>query len=523
MKRRALVVLILHWTSIHNHHQSCAAFAPSVRLASLNAAGRHKTFDDTSSTRALLRYFRNDRSATVRILPAISNNQDEKGEKGSPLSWLWKLCLPLWLVYISNQWSRSSLYYLVDFSDAAVSTTAMNVDIGFDQVQYGVLASLAFTSLFAIASLGAGIAADRSNRKLLTVVAAGTWVIATVATAAADSYDTVLLSRVAMGLACAFSTPTAYTLIRERAPADRVALATSLYGTGVAVAGGLASLTILLDAAVGWRSALDIVAIFGVTAAVVTALLLEDDPKEQKGSSANLENNESKDPTKNDAVAEVFADISQVLATNRVKWIFLGSFLRFCSGLCIGVWSAPFYRLLFTENQSDYAIAQAVISAGLATLSGLIGGSVADWLSSQAAKEGKSDVVGRRLWVPVVGSAIAAPAWYFAVQTDNSFDSAMTWLAIEYLVAECWFGPTISTLQSTVGPRIGGTAQGMFTVTGAFANLAPSAVGVLYGQLGTPVELSHILEIGVCFGYLSSAACFAFACQDAEEKGGTVR
>ena len=41
---------------------------------------------------------------------------------------------------------------------------------------------------------------------------------------------------------------------------------------------------------------------------------------------------------------------------------------------------------------------------------------------------------------------------------------AMTWLAAEYVAAECWFGPTsVSTIQSTVGPRIRGTAQGSFT------------------------------------------------------------
>ena len=158
-----------------------------------------------------------------------------------------------------------------------------------------------------------------------------------------------------MGLACAFSTPTAYTLIRERAPTERVALASSLYGTGVALASGLASLTILLDSSVGWRSALDIVAGFGVFSAVVSAFLLDDDEKEQdtsvvKDSSSLLA------ASKSDPFSEIFQDVSNAVSTSRVQWIFLGSFLRFSSGLCIGVWSAPFFRLVFTENQSEYAV-----------------------------------------------------------------------------------------------------------------------------------------------------------------------
>ena len=403
------------------------------------------------------------------------------------------------------------MYYLVDFSSTAQPAQAMNVAIGFDQVQYGLLASVAFTSLFAVASLGAGIAADRSNRKRLTVLSATGWSLATLGTAAANSFEIVLCCRVLMGLSAAFSTPTAYTLIRERVPSDRVALASSLYGTGVAMASGLASLTILLDSAVGWRYALDIVSGFGIFAALVTAFVLDDDPK---GNGMDVDPDVGKGEDKqSNPLSEVFNDVTDVVSTSRVKWIFFGSFLRFCSGLCIGVWSAPYFRQVFTENQSEYAVAQALISAALASLSGLIGGASADWLASRADQQGIKDSVGRRLWVPIVGSVLAAPTWFFAMQTDLSFQAAMVWLGAEYFVAECWFGPTISTLQSTVGPRVGGTAQGLFTLTGAVANLAPSAVGFLYGQQGTAFQLSQILQASVCFGYLSSALCFALAAQ----------
>jgi MFS family permease len=443
---------------------------------------------------------------------------DEHAEQ--TFSWLWTLCLPLWLVYVSNQWSRSSIYYLVDFSDSATAFSAMNAAIGFDQVQYGLLASVAFTSLFAIASLGAGIAADRFNRKTLTVASAAGWSAAVLLTASAATFDQVLLARVAMGLACAFSTPTAYTLIRDRVPDNRQALASSVYGTGVALASGLASLTLLLDRQVGWRYALDGVAGFGLLAAVLAAVILPDDPKElppaeSEGIAADLE--------EKNALAEAWEGVTEVYATSpRVRLIFLGSFLRFCSGLCIGVWSAPFFRMVFAENQAEYAVTQAVISALLASLSGLLGGAAADWLSSSREEEIDADVdaVGRRLWVPVIGSLLAAPAWFLAVQTDASFEVAMFWLAIEYFVAECWFGPTISTLQASVGPRTGGTAQGMFTLTGAIANLAPSVLGYLYGQqeaTGSD-ELSSLLAGGVCFGYLSSAVCFALAAQANEIK-----
>ena len=469
---------------------------------------------------------------------------DDDGDESSSSnsSWLWTLVLPLWLVYISNQWSRSSIYYLVQFdgndATADAAFTAMNVDIGFDEAQYGVLASVAFTSLFAVASLGAGWASDRFNRKTLTIVSAASWSLAVWGTAAADSYETVLACRIAMGLACAFATPTAYTLIRDRVPPAQAATASSFYGTGVALGSGLASLTILLDNAVGWRGALDAIAVTGLAAVVLSLVVLPDDEKEDENENEKQPNQKADTSTtttttaaaldaskeQGEGLASILGDVGEAFTTDRAKLIYLGSFLRFCSGLCIGVWSAPYFRMVFDDRSSDYALAQAAISAIGASASGVLGGAIADRLSSSATEGGGVDAIGRRLWVPVVGSLLAAPTWYLAMHSPESFEISMAWLAAEYFVAECWFGPTISTLQSTVGTKVGGTAQGLFTLTGAFANFAPALVGYIYGQSvggdaaeqvaaasASSTELSGLLSAVVCACYLASAFCFYLA------------
>ena len=102
--------------------------------------------------------------------------------------------------------------------------------------------------------------------------------------------------------------------------------------------------------------------------------------------------------------------------------------------------------------------------------------------------------------------------------TADSFETAMLWLAVEYLVAECWFGPVVTVLQSSVDPKRGGTAQGLFTMFEAFGNLSPSLLGFLYGGatakgLESVDALSDLLEVSVCAGYLLSALCFFAALQ----------
>lgn len=387
----------------------------------------------------------------TRLWVADRDTQDTE----QSISWFWKCCLPLWLIYISNQWSRSSLYYLVDFSTDAKAFSAMNIDIGFSQVEYGLLASLAFTALFAVASLGAGIAADRFNRKQLTIASAMLWSAATLGTSFADSFELVLGCRVLMGLACAFSTPTAYTLLRDRVARDRQATASSIYGTGVALASGLSSLTLLLDGSVGWRSSLDVVGGFGIIATALTVFLLDDDTERNQNLYKSKEGDFSLTTDSDDKFSQIGADISSVLASERARWIFLGSFLRFSSGLCIGVWAAPFFRMEFSEFQTEYAVAQAFISAGIASFSGILGGAIADWLSSRGSDQGIQDNGGTRLWVPVVGSVLAAPAWFLAVQPDIPFESAMVWLAIEYLVScvAATLGPSLLSLQCLTNVR----------------------------------------------------------------------
>ena len=114
--------------------------------------------------------------------------------------------------------------------------------------------------------------------------------------------------------------------------------------------------------------------------------------------------------------------------------------------------------MAFPDNAADYAVAQAAITAVAGSASGLLGGAIADQLSKNTNQD--EDALGPRLLVPVVGSILAAPAWYFTMHTTDSFNVAMAWLATEYIVAECWFGPTISSLLGTVDKKVTGTAQG---------------------------------------------------------------
>lgn len=224
-----------------------------------------------------------------------------------------------------------------------------------------------------------------------------------------------------------------------------------------------------------------------------------------------------------------FQNTLQILSIPRVRFIFLASFFRFCSGLMIGVWAAPYYKQTFPDNASEYAVVNALIVGGMGMSSGILGGYIADRLGTWYRETKEVDTTTSiihdyfdeqtiRLLLPIFGSLFAIPAWYLTTHTTsstNAFEIAMAWLAIEYLVAECWFGPTIAVLQSTVGKSRTGTAQGMFVLTGALGNFAPTLLGLIYGNQITDQSssssevLANLLAWGVCSGYLLSSIFFA--------------
>lgn len=177
--------------------------------------------------------------------------------------------------------------------------------------------------------------------------------------------------------------------------------------------------------------------------------------------------------------------------------------------------------MAFPDNAADYAVAQALITSAAGSASGLLGGAIADSLAAQADSE--SEATARKLWIPVVGSILAVPTFYMTMHV-KSFEAAMAWLSFEYLVAECWFGPTISSLLSTVGGNVRGTGQGLFTMTGAIANLAPTVLGWYLanansaGSSESSSALSELLSSAVCLGYISSAVCFAISTTETAAK-----
>jgi len=312
----------------------------------------------------------------------------------------------------------------------------MNIDLGFGKSQYGVLASFGFTSLFAFSSLLAGKLSDQIDRAKLTSFSCCIWGLATIGMGFAPSFEVVFALRVLQGLAMGCTTPAAYGLLADLFPANLRSTANSLFASGIYLGGGLSSLSSLLVTSLGWRGTSKFAGSVTLLASFISIITLRD-PKEKSHGNLSEPSNETEAFV---AEESLVTSISSIMSSAAVRFLFLAAAFRMCAGFSIGVWAAPFFREQFPAHQATYAMLNAGVVVVGGFLSSFAGGKISDSLKS------KSGDPGARTWLLATSCALAVPAW-LSVVWAGSFSMAMGCLFVEYLVAEMWYGPSVSILQ----------------------------------------------------------------------------
>jgi MFS family permease len=162
----------------------------------------------------------------------------------------------------------------------------------------------------------------------------------------------VLGLRVLQGLAMGVTTPAAYGLLADTFPAASISTANSMYASAVFFGGGLASLSALLLASFGWRGACVAVGSISLLAAALTFATVKD-PKIDLSSRqvASKEATSSASASTKPPGESILATVLAIVRVPAVQFLFLASALRFCAGFGIGVWSAPFFREKFPDDQ----------------------------------------------------------------------------------------------------------------------------------------------------------------------------
>lgn len=371
-------------------------------------------------------------------------------------------------------------------------------DFGIGNAELGLLA--ASTSIVsAVATVPMGVLTDRVRRVRLLAISVCVWGAAMVWTALAQSYDSLLFSRLALGAGLAAAGPLVASLVgdlfapRERGKIYGYILSGELVGAGIGflVAGNIAGL-------VSWRGSFGLLALAGLVLAWVVWRRLPEperasqgplDWKPGKGLAQRVVRREHVEPVEELVMDEDPARMPLGRAlryvvrvrTNVVLIVATASGYFFFSGL--RTFGVVFARGHFSLGQSVASTLFTLVGAG--ALAGvLLGGRLADsWL-----RRGRVDA---RIVVAIIGFVIAAVVLLPALLTRSLV------LALPlYFVGAAAFSmpnpPLDAARLDVMPPGLWGRAEGLRTVIRTAAEAgAPLLFALVAGMMGGSGRQHH--------------------------------
>lgn len=145
----------------------------------------------------------------------------------------WYLVLVMTVCYTLSFIDRQILSLLVG---------PIKADLGISDTQVGLLGGLAFSLFYTFMALPLGRLIDHSNRRNIAAAGVAFWSAMTAACAFAQSYATLFLARMGVGLGEATLNPAAASMITDSFPKERLSSALSVYAMGIYLGAGSALL-----------------------------------------------------------------------------------------------------------------------------------------------------------------------------------------------------------------------------------------------------------------------------------------
>jgi MFS family permease len=131
-------------------------------------------------------------------------------------------------------------FSFVDRLILAFLVTPLKHDLHLSDTQIGLLQGLAFAIFYSILGIPFGLAADRVNRRNLIAAGVVAWSLMTSCGSIARSFATLAFARMGVGIGEATLAPSAFSMLADYFPKDRLSSAMSVYAMGIQLGVGFA-------------------------------------------------------------------------------------------------------------------------------------------------------------------------------------------------------------------------------------------------------------------------------------------
>src|SRR5216683_2185076 len=160
---------------------------------------------------------------------AVSSLNSTEGELS--LRYAWYVVFILMVCYTLSFVDRQILSLLVG---------PMKRDLAISDTRIGLLQGLAFALFYGLMGLPLGRLADTRNRRNVIIVGVVLWSFLTGACSTARSFWSLFVARIGVGVGEATLSPSAFSLITDYFPKEKLGAALSVYSMGIFIGSGLA-------------------------------------------------------------------------------------------------------------------------------------------------------------------------------------------------------------------------------------------------------------------------------------------
>lgn len=407
--------------------------------------------------------------------------------------------------------------------------------------EYGILASVSFTMVFAVSGALAGSVVDRfSEARWLHASAILAWSVASSVKVISSKFRVLLVTRIIVGIAQGFNAPCSYPIIVSHFPPHERATANGIYSAGTYLGSALSSFSLLIATDFGWRFATLLEVAFGIAVAAAVYLFVDHPSRDeccesegrssfvcggggdedhdelsqrpssfgQRSSSFSQGDGGDRPSIHADAnsVKHVMTDITLVAALRRISTnfrlclLYLTTSARMTINLTIWTYLPTYYERAFPHDVAYFSTLYAIGTLVCGTLSSTLGGALADFLVVHNFR-------GAHGYVPAMGTLLSlAPV--AALLYSPTFEGTSVPLLLSILLSECWLGPGITLLASDVPNATMGVHVSLLLV----ANQLVACVGpwiVSLSDDGTADSVRILLLQVVALFSVTSAAGFA--------------
>lgn len=386
-------------------------------------------------------------------------------------SYAWYALGLLTLIYVMNFLDRVLIYLLF---------APIKSEMHFSDLQLALLGSTSFVIFYTLLGIPFGRLSDKVSRKKIIALGLSIWSIFSGLTGFANSFWTIFVCRMMVGIGEATLGPAALSMLSDYFPAERRATVQAIFSSAIAIGAGIAFLFGgMINDAFGWRYAFYFLGFPGLIFVALVLFLKEP----QRGIS-------------DQKVIYKTSDWKPLIKNSPFIMLLIGYAFFAIASNSISIWLPTFF---IRVQHMD--IAQIGLWIGIGTIAGGLPGTV---MGGWFADKFKLKRAGGRMYFSGWIAFISVPLWLVLLYSNSV---VVQFILIMFLLGLglAWLGPAAADVNDIAGPHLRGLAVGIyfFIVNAIGYGISPP----IYGKLNDLFNVAEFPEVMRHTMLLSPAAC----------------